>query len=82
MANIDQLCSISEEALENLVYIVGHPRGGTKFIQNAIGIHDDVLMLPNITHFMNLVWRYRKKVDQRAFTTLFGSLILFVLLGI
>ena len=57
--------SLSKEALDRLVYVVGTARGGTSIIRSAIGIHDNILILPGVSYFMNHVWRYRKRVHLR-----------------
>ena len=70
-SEIDQFNSLSKEALNRFIYVIGAARGGTTIIRNAIGIHDNILMLPGMTHFMNQVWRYRKKVHNRLIRQIF-----------
>ncbi|MDY7034754.1 MAG: sulfotransferase, partial [Thermodesulfobacteriota bacterium] len=70
-SEIDQFNSLSKEALNRFIYIIGAARGGTTIIRNAIGLHDNILMLPGMTHFMNQVWRYRKKVHNRLLRQIF-----------
>jgi hypothetical protein len=36
-----------------------------------MGVHDEILALPGMTHFMNQVWRYRKKVHMRLLRQIF-----------
>lgn len=61
----DAIGSVSDKALENFIYILGTARGGTSILRDALGIHDEILVLPNMTHFMNQLWRYRNKVHGR-----------------
>jgi len=68
---LDGVGSLSEEALERFVYIVGLARSGTSVLRDAVAIHDNILMLPGMTHFMNQVWRYRKKVHLRLLRQIF-----------
>ena len=63
--------SLSADALDRFVYIVGMARGGTTVVRDAIDVHDQVLVLPGMTHFMNQVWRYRKRVHQRLLNQIF-----------
>ena len=63
--------TLSPEALERLVYLVGPARGGTSIINEAIGIHPEVLALPNMSHFVNNVWNHRAKVSAKLFRTIF-----------
>lgn len=63
--------SISPDALEHLVYVIGSARGGTTVLREALGIHDQILMLPGMTHFMNQVWRYRRRIHQRLLNQVF-----------
>ena len=68
---VEHLGSLSRQALDHFVYIIGVPRGGTSILRDAIGLNDHVLLLPGMTHFMNQVWRYRKKVHQRLLRQIF-----------
>ena len=68
---VDDLGSLLGEALERFVYVVGMARGGTSVIRDAMGIHENILMLPGMTHFMNQVWRYRNKVHDRLLRQIF-----------
>jgi len=68
---IAELNSFSEQALNNFVYIVGPARGGTTIFRDSVGIHDQVLTLPGLTHFMNQVWRYRNKIHGRLLNQVF-----------
>ncbi|MBN1104854.1 MAG: sulfotransferase [Deltaproteobacteria bacterium] len=63
--------SIRADALERLIYVVGFARGGTSVFRDALDIHDQILMLPEMTHFLNQVWRYRSKVHQRLLRQVF-----------
>lgn len=69
--DLDELGSLSEGALDHFIYIVGSARGGTSVLLDAIGVHDEILALPGMTHFMNQVWRYRKKVHMRLLRQIF-----------
>lgn len=60
--NIDALGSLSQDALDHFVYLIGTVRGGTSIFRDALGINENILMLPGETHFMNEIWRCRKKV--------------------
>lgn len=68
---VDKLGSLSQDALDRFIYLVGSARGGTTVLRNSMGIHDHILMLPGMTHFMNQVWRYRKKVHSRLLNQIF-----------
>ena len=61
-SNINALGSLSQEALDHFVYVIGTARGGTSIFRDALGINENILMFPGETHFMNEVWRCRKKV--------------------
>jgi len=63
--------AIKIEAIERFVYIVGTARGGTTIVRRSLGIHDEILTFPGPTHFMNHVWKYRKKIDNRLFVEIF-----------
>lgn len=63
--------TLSHHALDHLIYIVGSARGGTSVLFDALGVHDEILALPGMTHFMNQVWRYRKKVHMRLLRQIF-----------
>ena len=69
--DLSSLPTLSPEALERLVYLVGPARGGTSIINEAIGIHPDILGLPNMSHFVNNVWNHRTKVNARVFQAIF-----------
>jgi len=68
---LEGLGSLSQEALDRFIYIVGSARSGTSVLFDAIGVHDDILALPGMTHFMNQVWRYRHKVHMRLLRQIF-----------
>jgi len=65
------LPTLTPEALERLVYLVGPARGGTSIINEAIGIHPEVLGLPNMSHFVNNAWNHRAKVSAKLFRAIF-----------
>jgi len=60
----------SEEALDRLVYLVGPTRSGTSVIYNCLGLHPRALGFPALTYFVNRVWRYRHRVDERTWRAL------------
>jgi hypothetical protein len=62
VSNINALGFLSQEALDHFVYVIGTARGGTSIFRDALGINENILMFPGETHFMNEVWRCRKKV--------------------
>ena len=68
---LEALQSLSADALNRLVYLVGTARGGTTLLQKAIGLHPEILTFPGPTHFLNQVWRYRRKVSQRLLVQIF-----------
>ncbi len=70
--DIDSLGSVPAASLENFVYIVGSARGGTTIFKNAFSVHEQLLTLPGMTHFMNQVWRYRDVVHQRLLSQIFA----------
>lgn len=59
---INQLGGISQKALSRLIYVIGTARGGTSIFRDALDTSENILMFPGETHFMNEVWRCRKKV--------------------
>jgi hypothetical protein len=69
--NAQDLGSLSQEALDRLIYVIGMARGGTSVLRDAIAIHPRVLALPGMTHFMNQVWRYRHTVHLRLLKQIF-----------
>lgn len=66
-----RLGSLSKGALDHFIYIIGSARGGTSVLFDAIGLHDQILALPGMTHFMNQVWRYRNTVHMRLLRQVF-----------
>lgn len=68
---LDGFGSLSQGALDRFIYIIGSARGGTSVLFDAIGVHDEILALPGMTHFMNQVWRYRHKVHMRLLRQIF-----------
>jgi Sulfotransferase family len=67
----DRIGSLSEQALERLIYVVGSARGGTTLTKNVIGLHDDVISFNGPTHFLNHVWRHRNRVEDRLWRVIF-----------
>ena len=63
--------TLPQEALDHLIYIIGTARGGTSVLFDALGVHDDILALPGMTHYMNQVWRYRNTVHMRLLRQIF-----------
>lgn len=55
----------SEAALGRLVLVVGPTRGGTSFLHLALGVHPGLLVIPAELHFLDHVWRYRRRVHDR-----------------
>ena len=55
----------SSDALDRLVYLIGPARGGTSIIHRSMNVHPNTLVLPNVSYFMQRVWRYRNKVHER-----------------
>jgi len=68
---VEGLTTLSHTALDHLIYIIGSARGGTSVLFDALGVHDEILALPGMTHFMNQVWRYRNKVHMRLLRQIF-----------
>jgi hypothetical protein len=71
------LASVSPDALERLIYIVGSARGGTSVTKDVIGAHDNVISFHGPTHFLNHPWRHRNRLDARLWNIVFwlpGSL--------
>ncbi len=68
---LEEIDSLGPNALGRLVYVVGTARGGTSVLQSAIGIHDQILALPGPSHFLNQVWRYRRRVHARLLRQIF-----------
>jgi hypothetical protein len=67
----DRIGSVSEQALERLIYVVGSARGGTTLTKNVIGMHDNVISFIGPSHFLNQPWRHRKRVDERLWRVIF-----------
>ncbi len=63
-AALDRLMP-SAAALDRLVYLVGPVRGGTTIIHRAMNVHPKAMVLPQLTHFMQHVWRYRRQIHER-----------------
>lgn len=57
--------SIPQAALDRFVYVVGAARGGTSVFKASLDMHPNLMVLPGVSHFMNQVWRYRRKVHAR-----------------
>jgi len=70
-STIEGTSTLSHQALDHLIYIIGSARGGTSVLFDALGVHDGILALPGMTHFMNQVWRYRKRVHMRLLRQIF-----------
>jgi hypothetical protein len=68
---IDGLATLSREALERFVYMVGSPRGGTTIIYRSFRLNDKVFDFPGITYFMSHVWSHRRKVHGRLLRRIF-----------
>lgn len=69
--SLEYFASIRSGALDHLIYVVGSARGGTSVFRDALDVHDSILMLPEMAHFLNQVWRYRSKVHQRLLRQIF-----------
>jgi len=67
----ERIGSLSEQALERLIYVVGSARGGTTLTKNVIGLHDNVISFSGPTHFLNHPWRHRKRVEDRLWRVIF-----------
>jgi hypothetical protein len=52
-------------ALDRLVYLVGPARGGTSILHYAMNVHPRTMVLPNVSHFNQRLWRYHRKVHDR-----------------
>jgi hypothetical protein len=67
----DRIGSLSKQALERLIYVVGSARGGTTLTKNVIGMHDNVISFGGPTHFLNHPWRHRSRVEERLWRVIF-----------
>ncbi len=67
----DRIGSLSEQALERLIYVVGSARGGTTLTKDVIGLHDNVISFTGPTHFLNHAWRHRNRVEDRLWRVIF-----------
>jgi Sulfotransferase family len=67
----DRIGSLSGQALDHLIYVVGSARGGTTLTKNVIGLHDNVVSFGGPTHFLNHVWRHRNRVEERLWRAIF-----------
>lgn len=56
---------------DRLIYVVGAARGGTTLIKNLIGLHPGVISFDGPTHFLNHVWRHRKRLMDRLWRSVF-----------
>lgn len=63
--------SMSPEALERLIYVVGSARGGTSVTKEVIGAHDNVISFHGPTHFLNHPWRHRRRLEPRLWNVVF-----------
>jgi hypothetical protein len=55
----------SPAALDRLVLVVGPTRGGTSMVHAALGAHPGLLVIPAELHFLDHVWRYRRRIHDR-----------------
>lgn len=62
---------LDEQLRRKFVYVVGSARGGSWLVLETLGLSDEILTLPYMTHFANQVWRYRNKVHQRLLNQIF-----------
>ena len=60
----------SDEMLSRLVYLMGPTRSGTSVIFRSLGLHPRTMSLPGETYFVNRVWKYRNRIDERTWRTL------------
>ena len=67
----DRIGSLSGQALERLIYVVGSARGGTTLTKNVIGLHDNVVSFDGPTHFLNHPWQHRRRVEERLWRVIF-----------
>jgi hypothetical protein len=67
----DRIGSMSPEALERLIYVVGSARGGTSLTKDIIGLHDRIVSFDGPTHFLNHPWRHRKRVEDRLWRVIY-----------
>ena len=63
--------SMSPEALERLIYVVGSARGGTSLTKDVIGAHDKVISFLGPTHFLNHPWKHCGRLDPRLWNLVF-----------
>jgi hypothetical protein len=70
-ATVSARGTISPEALERFVYLVGSPRSGTTVITRSFYLSDRVFECPNPTRFTQQVWKHRNKVDARLLMQIF-----------
>jgi Sulfotransferase family len=63
--------SLSPEALERLIYVVGSARGGTSITKDVIGAHDNVISFLGPTHFLNHPWKHRKRLEPRLWNVVY-----------
>lgn len=65
--------TLTPSALERLIYVVGSARGGTTITRDVLSTHDSVFALPGPSHFLNHVWRYRRRVHDRLWRVIFWT---------
>lgn len=63
--------SLSPDALERLIYVVGSARGGTSVTKEVIGLHDNVISFHGPTQFLNHPWKHRRRLDPRLWNIIF-----------
>jgi hypothetical protein len=56
---------------DRLIYVIGTARGGTSFMRSIIGLHPAVVSFDGPTHFLNHVWRHRKRLINRLWRIVF-----------
>ena len=49
---------------------MGPTRSGTSVIFKSLGFHPKTMSLPGETYFVNRVWKYRNRVDERTWRTI------------
>lgn len=65
LPGLEGLAVPSRAALERLVVLVGPTRGGTSFVERALGVHASALVPPDLLHFTDQAWPYRRRVHDR-----------------
>lgn len=69
--DIDKFLDEDQRFTHRLIYVFGTARGGTTFLKNIVGLHPGLVSFDGPTHFLNHVWRHRKRLLDRLWRGVF-----------